>query len=353
MYYILITDYYAISAHILQATEVIKMKLNTGLYKKAVSALIPALIGCVFMCSCAALPISRATPAETESSESSTAAAVTSQVTVTETSSVTAAPSTEIKTTEKTTAETSTTAKPSTTGSTAPETQAPESSATKAEETEKESQKRFSISDLVPSLTLPTIKQEVQTKADGSVDFACFDNSAFVGNSRLLAVENYGFCDNVYAKVGLNVNTVFTERCSGSSVPVIDELKGKRFDKVFLMFGDNECGWGSMNAFVNQYKKVVSAVQDRVPGAKVYVISILPISRDKSAQNEYGCNKERIDYCNGLIKKMADDIGIKYVDAGSAIADKNGYLPDEASPDGCHLGKAYTRKWLEYTARNM
>ncbi len=178
-----------------------------------------------------------------------------------------------------------------------------------------------------------------------------FSRTAFLGNSRVLSIENYGFSKNVYGKVSLNVNTVFTEKCEGGSVPVIDELNGKDFDNVLIMFGDNECGWGSMDAFVRQYKKVIAGVRERVPGAKIYLISILPISYATSQKNEYGYNQGKINECNELIKKIASDEGITYLDASSSIMNDKGYLPDEASTDGCHLGKEYTGRWLTYVSK--
>ena len=182
---------------------------------------------------------------------------------------------------------------------------------------------------------------------------SCFDNCAFIGNSRLLAAGNYGLVKHVYAKVGLTVNTVFSEKCEGSSRCVINELDGKNYEKVFLMFGDNECGWGSMDAFEKQYSKVVEAVHQKIPDAEIYLLSVLPISKTKSDKNEFGCNINSIRECNKHIKNVAATEKISYIDAGQAIADENGYLPEDASTDGCHLGKAYTRKWLEYVAINM
>ena len=113
-----------------------------------------------------------------------------------------------------------------------------------------------------PPKTTKTPKTEKTTKRSGSsggketmtyhdMDYSCFDDCAFIGNSRVLDLKNYGLAENVYASVGLTVDTVFTEKASGSSVVIIDELKGKHFKKVFLMFGDNECGWPNTSVFIN------------------------------------------------------------------------------------------------------
>ena len=152
-----------------------------------------------------------------------------------------------------------------------------------------------------PPKTTKTPKAEKTTKRSGSsggketmtyhdMDYSCFDDCAFIGNSRVLDLKNYGLAENVYASVGLTVDTVFTEKASGSSVVIIDELKGKHFKKVFLMFGDNECGWPNTSVFIKRYAKVIAAVRERVPEAEIYLQSVLPISRAADAKNEYGCN---------------------------------------------------------------
>jgi hypothetical protein len=327
------------------------MKLNNRPFKRALVVLIlVALISAFAVClrngvfSGENSPLVSASDKEsaTHSIETSSKIVETSKTT-TETELSSASETTTVSLTEATKNTTSTTkVKKTTTETTSAATEAPTES----------SSSRKSITDLFTTFSRTTTTN-TPTNADGSIDFSCFDNCAFVGNSRLLAVGNYGFADNVYAKVGLNVNTVFTQSCEGSSIPVIDELKGKSFDKVFLMFGDNECGWGSMNAFSKQYAKVISAVKERVPNAKIYLISVLPISKATSNKNDFGCNKDSINNINKYIKELADAQGATYIDAASSIANSDGYLPDDASTDGCHLGKKYTKIWLEYTAKNM
>ena len=54
------------------------------------------------------------------------------------------------------------------------------------------------------------------------------------------------------------------------------ELNGKDFEKVVLMFGDNECGWSSYDSFVVKYSKVIAAVKERLPKAEIYLHAVLP-----------------------------------------------------------------------------
>lgn len=248
-------------------------------------------------------------------------------------------------------------AQASTTGETETETETTAAATTKADKTTTGKHTK-------PPKTTKTPKTEKTTKRSGSsgsketmtyhdMDYSCFDDCAFIGNSRVLDLKNYGLAKNVYASVGLTVDTVFTEKASGSSVVIIDELKGKHFKKVFLMFGDNECGWPNTSVFIKRYAKVIAAVRERVPEAEIYLQSVLPISRAADAKNEYGCNNAAIKKVNEAIKQLAKDEGVRYINPAASMTDSQGFLPDEASSDGVHLRKKYCRIWLNYLADNM
>lgn len=248
-------------------------------------------------------------------------------------------------------------AQASTAGETETETETTAAATTKADKTTTGKHTK-------PPKTTKTPKTEKTTKRSGSsggketmtyhdMDYSCFDDCAFIGNSRVLDLKNYGLAENVYASVGLTVDTVFTEKASGSSVVIIDELKGKHFKKVFLMFGDNECGWPNTSVFIKRYAKVIAAVRERVPEAEIYLQSVLPISRAADAKNEYGCNNAAINKVNEAIKQLAKDEGVRYINPAASMTDSQGFLPDEAASDGVHLRKKYCRIWLNYLADNM
>ncbi len=347
------------------------MKLNRSRVRATI-VLIIVIIGAIFLSSClmdkndaSALSADKSsvkTSLSVSESSSSTASETSSAETSGSTAlSTTASPDTELATV-------STTRRATTTAGTTKARQSSSSSRTESsaqESSENTTDKIGSLlsrinSDEQKPIAIPfevtfsgertTASTTEKTTKANELDFS---NSAFLGNSRVLSVQNYGFAKNVYGKVGLNVKTVFTEKCEGGSVAVIDELKGKSFDNVFIMFGDNECGWSNMNVFEKDYVKVINAVRERVPKANIYVISVLPISEKKSAENEYGYNINSIKAVNEHIKKIAESEGITYIDAASSIKNSKGYLPDEASTDGCHLGKEYTKKWLTYVAKYL
>ena len=208
----------------------------------------------------------------------------------------------------------------------------------------------------IPTIKFPEIftpQKELPTTPSGEIDLSCFDNCAFVGNSRFISFKNYGLAKNVYSVVGLNVDTVFTKSCSGSNVTVINELNGKNFDKIILMFGDNECGWPNQNIFIERYAKVVNEVRKRVPGAEIYLHGIVPVSAAESAENNYGVNNSTIASLNKKIKQLADDEGIGYIAPPSTILTSDGALISDAASDGVHLNKKYSEKWLYSMAEEI
>lgn len=209
----------------------------------------------------------------------------------------------------------------------------------------------------IPSASITTAAVSSSTTAASTVriadDFSSLDNSVFIGNSRVIALKNYGLAKNVYAVVGLNVDTIFTKSVSGSTVPVIDELNGKDYEKVFIMLGDNECGWPNKNIFIDKYAKVIDAVKERIPDAEIYLQSVLPVSNEASATSQFGCTNENINALNVKIEQLAADEGIHYINPASALKGPDGALPDNAASDGIHLNKSYCKIWLTYIIENI
>ena len=60
----------------------------------------------------------------------------------------------------------------------------------------------------------------------------------------------------------------------------------------------------------------------------------------------------KINEYNTLIKAMAKEKGVIFLNVSESVADANGYLPADAATDGVHLKKSYCALWLEYLKNN-
>lgn len=207
------------------------------------------------------------------------------------------------------------------------------------------------ISSVAAETSAPT--SAAKTETTQKTDFSSFNNIAFLGNSRFISVKDYKLAPNVYPVVGLDVRTVFTKHVSGSDVAVINELDGKAFDAVVLLFGENECGWPNRDYFIKKYSEVIEAVKAKQPEAKIYLHAIIPVSSEASAKNECGCNNKTISELNVKIKQLAEDYNVDYIDVPQCLLDAQGNLIDGAASDGIHLNKKYSSVWMGYLEETL
>lgn len=183
-----------------------------------------------------------------------------------------------------------------------------------------------------------------------SSDNSCFEGSAFVGNSMLEDLNMYGIIDNAdfYAKTGLTVTSVFEETTVDGTSPIMDEVIAGGYKKVFLMFGLNELGWSYSDVFVEDYGKIIDALQEADPNVEIYLQSLFPVSKARSDKNLYGVTNQRIVEYNSMLKELAEEKGVHYVDVYSSMVTEDGTLPDSASPDGVHPNMDYCKTWVQY-----
>ena len=134
---------------------------------------------------------------------------------------------------------------------------------------------------------------------------------------------------------------------NGSKISVMDALRQTDFTKVYIMLGINETGWPYNSVFIQKYGKVVDEIKAINPEAIIYVQEILPVT-DKVSQTHSYVKNEKINEYNALIRQMAKEKEIYYIDVGKSVANADGTLPEEAASDGIHLKKPYCDKWLEY-----
>lgn len=178
-----------------------------------------------------------------------------------------------------------------------------------------------------------------------------FDKSLFIGNSIVEGFSRWGDLNNAtfYSMEGMNVNSFFnTNRFTLNNKKTTPDkaLSKGHYNKVFLMFGINELGWRSKEAFINRYIDVIEAVRKKQPEAKIYIQSMLYVTKKKNNNDKLFTNKN-IEKLNKRIKKMSEKNGAEYIDLNETICNGKKYLPAEASTDGIHLTPKYCKKWKE------
>lgn len=180
-----------------------------------------------------------------------------------------------------------------------------------------------------------------------------FNRSAFIGDSRtegfllyngLIHAGNYGI-------KAMTVDGFFNKEAiptaNGGKTTIAQDIAGKQFDSFYLMFGMNELGWASEKVFISKYGQVIDAIRQKHPDSEIIVQSILPVSAEKSA-NDQVFNNPNINRYNQLLQQMCQEKSVTYLDISDRFKDEEGALFADASTDGIHLNKKYCNLWLDY-----
>lgn len=177
-----------------------------------------------------------------------------------------------------------------------------------------------------------------------------FADAAFVGNSLtegLFFYTDIGDIADGYYSTGLNVLNAQTDAFVDGVYTLNDVLLANSYRKVYVMMGINEVGWPSIESFIGEYEKMLRQIENDCPNAIIYVQSILPVSAARSAQGD-SINNPNILSFNAEIQKMAERNGWTYLNVWDAIANEDGVLDADATPDGIHFGTVYMEDWLDY-----
>lgn len=180
-----------------------------------------------------------------------------------------------------------------------------------------------------------------------------YGTSAFIGNSFADDLYTYSLVPNAdfFARTGLSVDDALAG--DGDKEPIVGELdNGKDYDRIFMIFGENELGWVDPGTFNDEYGELIDKVKEICPESRIYLLAITPVTKKSSDENINVTNNDRIREYNEIIKTLASEKNAVYADVYSAVADKDGNLPVGAATDGVHFGKEYYEKCLLYIQNN-
>ncbi len=174
-----------------------------------------------------------------------------------------------------------------------------------------------------------------------------------IGDSIVEDLANYldepGY--DFYGKIGVHADTIFTKRIGRSDRTVIDEIRDRGYDVVIILLGVNDLTYYD-NPWGEMYRKVIRGVQERAPEAMVICHAILPVNESRAANYEHE-KMSQVNGKNAVIRRVAAEEGVRYLDASPAIAGSDGQLPYDAATDGVHFGPKYCKMWFNWIAAHL
>ena len=215
----------------------------------------------------------------------------------------------------------------------------------------------------------PVIPQEAPVGYDITlpwtepVDTSWFDDAAFIGDSTgvlmayytgdrglggaaMLVAGNFGCWWASQPVTETSPHPVW----GGLKLPIADMVQAFGSKKVFIKMGMNDLAAGVDNAY-RMYVDMVDAILEKSPDAQIYIESLTPMIRDAASVCDFRSNYI-IRVFNESLKQLCRDRGYVYLDLYWAMADAEGYLPDEYCCDipdmGFHLTFSGIEKQIEY-----
>ena len=186
-----------------------------------------------------------------------------------------------------------------------------------------------------------------------AVSDSWFGDALLIGDSRVQCLDLYGvnpFETLLYGSaidVGNAWNYDCKEAGSDTSRSLYDKLGLQRYGKIYISLGVKELGWSNTDKFAADYRELVEAVMACQPEASVYLVAIFPVSAAKDGKVSYITNTRIAEY-NALIRQIAEEMEVYYLDAYTAMGTDGGALASAHTSDGVNLVKDGCIAWTEF-----
>ena len=188
------------------------------------------------------------------------------------------------------------------------------------------------------------------------VDDSYFQRAIFLGDSRTEGLELFGGLryGDFYWERGLNVFQASNEEykfipIDGEKYSVMDVLRQKSFDAVYIMIGVNELGV-AIERYESGLSKLLAEVISAQPDAVVYLQLMPPLNDAMCRANGLAgyINNENLLKFNEAIRRVAVEKKVALLNTAEAYTGEDGQLPEELAHDGCHFVLSAYSLWADY-----
>lgn len=169
-----------------------------------------------------------------------------------------------------------------------------------------------------------------------------FDTALFVGDSITTGLSLYGFIndDNVFAQQGMAPSTALDATING--ITLSDAVVKVKPERIYIMLGTNSVGYADASYLVGCMDEFLKSVTS-LSKAKVYVLSIPPVTKAAELSDENCLSKAAVEEYNTLLKPVVESNNAVFIDFHALLCDSEGYFREEyAEADGIHfMGDTY------------
>lgn len=185
-----------------------------------------------------------------------------------------------------------------------------------------------------PTTGTVTVAGSAEIQEFTSEDF--YSDSVFLGDSIVSGISYYGFLDDSQVVADGNLTT-------DKALSEVSSVASQNPSKVFIMVGLNDVNYGTRGADVIAENLIMLAneVKSSAPSAKVYLLSLLPVTNAFETKDTNQISQAAINDVNDTMSVLAASAGYTYIDVASAFKDTTGYLSGDCTSNGSNLVHDY------------
>ncbi len=207
--------------------------------------------------------------------------------------------------------------------------------------------------DILTALPVSTVAESEPVSDDW------FNDVCFIGHSQIVGMQKYSGLSgpDYYAVVGHTAQSTldyeFYPLPNGRYGTLSDGLHSKSYGKVYIMLGINDSSLDKnrVEKFMTPMRAILDLVKETQPGAKIYLLSLVPVGRYTPMNELY--NPDSTVFYSQLAKTLSREYDTEYIDLFRMMCDKAGYfLNSFNSGDGIHIQSDRYPEIVEYLKRH-
>lgn len=191
-------------------------------------------------------------------------------------------------------------------------------------------------------------KAMAQTEVDSNYIFSGYTERLALFNKMPIAKKSIIFLGNSLTEAGrwkdiapeLQIlNRGISGDISFGVYARLDEVLRHQPKKIFLMIGVNDLKRNVPTSYIiRNYERIVNKIRKDSPKTQIYLNSILPIHNGKLLESFKSVKNTDVKVLNTALKEISTkNQKVRFIDLHEILADKNGELRADITPDGIHL----------------
>ena len=163
-----------------------------------------------------------------------------------------------------------------------------------------------------------------------------FSDTVLFGDMIIAGIEDYGY---LTSSTIVSDNNLTTDK----ALNYVSDVKDKNPSKVYVLVGLNDLNYGTRTAdnVAERIGTLVSSLKESLPSAKIYVVSLLPITENFESKSSVKIKQTDIDEVNKKLAESSASMGMTFIDIADAFKDGSGYLNTKFSTGGYNLNHNY------------